>query len=373
MLKSYKYRIYPNDIQKELLSKFFGCNRFVYNLGLETKIAAYVSQKKNLTCFDLQKQVVKLKHTEAVWLNEVPAQSLQMSLRNLDNAYIRFFKEKKGFPKFKSKYGNQSIQFPQGVKIKFKKDVIQIPKLKDIKCVYDRKFTGKIKTVTLSKTTTNKYFASILVDNQKELPAKKPIILSTTVGIDLGIKTLAVLSDGTEIANPKWFRSAQRNLRVQQKSLYRKVKDSKRKEKQRIVVAKVHEKICNQRTDYLQKATTTIIQNFDTIVLEDLGIKNMMKDHCLSKAIGEIGWYSFKTMLVYKAEWYGKNIIEIGRFEPSSKICSTCGTINKELQLKDRTWICKSCNSEHDRDLNAAINIKNIGLGNRASTVNVVR
>ena len=372
MFKSYKYRIYPDDLQKEQLSKFFGCVRFIYNLGLETKIAAYTSQKKNLTCFDLIKQVTDLKNTDALWLSECPAQALQMSLRNLDNAYTKFFKGG-GFPKFKNKYKKQSIQFPQKVIVNFTTGTIQLTKLGKIPIIYDREFTGTIKTVTLSKTTTGKYFVSILVDNQKELPAKKHIIEATTVGIDLGIKTLAVLSNGSSIPNPKWFRNAQKNLRVQQRSLARKVKGSNRQEKQRLIVAKVHEHIRNQRNDYLQKATTEIIQNYDTIVLEDLGIKGMMKNHCLSKAIGEIGWYSFKTMLVYKAEWYGKNIIEIGRFEPSSKICSTCGTINKELQLSDRSWTCQSCSSTHDRDMNAAINIKNFGLRNKPSVANVVQ
>lgn len=371
MLKVYKYRIYPDDIQKGQLSRFFGSCRFVYNLALETKITAYISQRKNVNCFELMKQVVDLKHSEAPWLSECPSQSLQMSLRNLDNAYTGFFKGK-GFPKFKTKYFKQSIQFPQKVYTHFKDNVIVIPKLKKIKCIYDREFTGIIKTVNLYKTTTNRYFVNILVDNQKELPSKKTITESTTVGIDLGIKILATLSNGTKALNPKWFRNTQKNLRVQQKSLSRKVTGSKRKEKQRLVVAKIYEKVRNQRTDYLQKTTTAIIQNFDTIVLENLAIQNMMKNRKLSKAIGEIGWYSFKTMLQYKAEWYGKNIIEIGRFEPSSKICSTCGTINKELQLKDRSWTCSSCNQNHDRDLNAAINIKNIGLRSKPSVANVV-
>lgn len=365
MLKAYKYRIYPDDVQKEQLSKFFGCSRFIYNLGLQTKIAVYASTKKTIGCFELMRQMTELKNTDAIWLQEVPTQMLQMSLRNLDNAYTRFFREKNGFPKFKGKYDKQSIQFPQKVKIKFDKNLIQIPKLKDVKCIYDRQFAGTIKTVTLSKTVTNKYFVSILVDNQKELPVKLPVTESTTVGIDMGIKDLAVLSNGAEVPNPKWFRNAQKNLRVQQRSLARKKKGSNRRGKQRLVVARVHEKIRNQRSDYLHKATTKIIQKYDTVVLEDLNIKGMMQNRRLSKAIGEIGWHEFKRQLQYKAEWYGKNIIEIGRFEPSSKICSTCGKINKNLQLSDRNWICE-CGSHHNRDRNAAINIKNIGLRNKA-------
>jgi putative transposase len=339
----------------------------VYNLGLETKIAAYASARKNISCFDLIKQMKELKDSGQVdWLKECPSQSLQMSLRNLDNAYTKFFKGG-GFPKFKNKYSRQSIQFPQGVF--FRNGNIFFPKLGEMCIILDFPMgEGEIRTTTLSKTPTNKYFVSILIDNQVELPKKKPIKEQTTVGVDLGIKTLAVLSDGTEIENPKWFRKSKANLRRQQRSLSRKQKGSKRREKQKLVVAKVHEKIRNQRTDYLQKATTQIITKFDTVVLEDLNVQGMMQNRKLSAAIGEVSWYSFKTMLTYKAEWYGKNIITIGRFEPSSKICSVCGTINKELKLQHREWTCNKCNTTHDRDKNAAINIKNFGLRNQPAT-----
>ena len=212
-----------------------------------------------------------------------------------------------------------------------------------------------------------------MVDNQAELPKKKPITENTTVGIDLGIKTLAVLSDGTEFENPKWFRAAKANLRRQQRSLCRKKEGSKTRDKQRLVVARCHERIANQRKDYLQKVSTKIIQNFDTICMEDLNISGMMKNEKLSLAISEIGWANFKSMLEYKAEWYGKNIVTIGRFEPSSKICSTCGTINKELSLSDRVWTCQKCSTEHDRDKNAAQNIKNFGLRYKPVQANVVQ
>lgn len=369
MLKAYKYRIYPTNEQKGELQKFFGVCRFIYNLGLETKISAYVSARKNISCFDLIKQAKQLKNDYS-WIGECPSQGIQMSLRNLDNAYTSFFKGG-GFPQFKSKYSRQSIQFPQGVSVDYSQKVIRIPKIKDIDCVFDREFKGKIKTVTISKTTTNKYFASILVDNQAELPAKKPIAERSTVGVDLGIKTLAVLSDGTNFENPKWLRVAKANLRRQQRSLSRKQKDSKSREKQRLVVAKVHERIRNQRADYLHKITTHIIKSFDTICLEDLNVSGMIKSHSLALAISEIGWQQFRSYLEYKAAWYGKNIITIGRFEPSSKICSKCGTINKELRLSDRVWTCK-CGVTHDRDLNAAQNIKNFGLRYKPLQANVV-
>lgn len=370
MLKAYKYRFYPTDEQKQQLACFFGSCRFVYNLGLETKIQAWISAKKNYTCIDLANQMKELKDTEATWLADCPSQTLQMALRNLDNAYTKFFKGG-GFPKFKNKYSRQSIQFPQGTKVDFKKSTIFLPKLKLVNVLFHRQFKGEIKTVTVSKTTTNKYFVSILVENQVNIPAKKKVKEKTTVGIDVGVKTLAVLSDGTIFENKKWLREAKRNLRVQQRSLDRKKKvKGKNYEKQRLVVSRLHEHIKNQREDYLHKISTSIVKNYDTIVLEDLNIKGMMQNHKLAFAIGEIGWHKFNTMLEYKAEWYGKNIIRIGRFEPSSKCCSGCGKINKELKLQDREWTCE-CGETHDRDVNASKNIKNFGLRNKPSNANV--
>lgn len=367
MLKAYKYRIYPSKAQKQDLAKFFGSCRFVYNLGLETKIRAYTDAKKNLSCFELIKQMKELKDTEAKWLSDCPSQTLQMTLRNLDNAYTKFFKGF-GFPKFKHKHSKQSIQFPQHISIN--NGFIFIPKLKGVPIVLHKPLgIGNIKTTTLSKTPTGKYFVSILIDNQNELPKKKPINEQKTVGIDLGIKDLAILSDGTVYQNQKFFRKQKANLRRQQRSLARKQKGSKRREKQKLVVAMVHEKIANQRADYLHKITTDIVNRFDTIVLEDLNIRGMMKNHKLALAIGEIGWYQFISMLKCKSEWNGKNLIQIGRFEPSSKICSNCGTINKELTLKDRNWTCNGCGNYHDRDINAAKNIKNFGLRNKPTSV----
>lgn len=370
MLKSYKYRIYPNEDQINSLNHMFGCVRFVYNLGLETKIAAYLSNKTKIDCFELINQMKQLKDTDAPWLKDCVAQSLQMSLRNLDNAYNCFFKGG-GFPKFKNKKNKQSIHFPQDVKCDFVNTRVFIPKIKWVKCIYDRKFDGDIKTVTLSKTYTNKYFISILVDNKKELPNKKRILEETSIGIDLGIKKIATLSDGTIFENPKFFKKSQEKLKKAQRSLNRKIKGSKSYEKQRIIVAKLHEKIKNQREDYLHKITTSIVKKWDTIVLENLDVKHMMKNHLLALSIGEVGWNKMCQMLKYKAEWSGKNIIQIGRFEPSSKMCSNCGTINKELKLSDREWICKKCGINHDRDRNAADNIKKFGLGNKPLTVNV--
>lgn len=377
MLKAFKYSLNPNAVQKEQLTNYFGCTRFVYNLGLETKISAYTQSKKPVSCFDLMNQMKELKDNEAFWLKECPSQTLQMSLRNLDNAYTNFFRGS-GFPKFKSKHNKQSIQFPQGVSVNFDNNTIFIPKLKDVSIVLSRSFKGTIKTVTVSKTKTNKYFVSILVDTQDKVPNKLPILETTAVGIDMGIKTFATLSDGMSFENPKFLRNSLKRLRVEQRTLSRRyTKDSSFQTnnyyKQKLIVAKLYEYITNQREDYLHKISTLIIKKYDTICLEDLNIQGMMKNHKLSLAIGEVGWNSFETKLNYKAEWYGKNINYIGRFEPSSKICSSCGTINKELKLQHRNWCCNTCNTSHDRDVNAGINIKNFGLRTKPSHANAVQ
>jgi putative transposase len=242
--------------------------------------------------------------------------------------------------------------------------------------VYHRHFKGEIKTVTVSKTSTGKYFVSILVENQKELPKKKHLREKTAVGIDMGVKTFATVSDRTPFDNPKHLRNNLRRLRVEQRKLSRRLKrgakeQSRSYQKQKMVVAKLHEHIKNQREDYLHKASTTIIRCFDTVCLEDLNIEGMMQNGKLALAIGEVGWHKFKTMLEYKAEWYGKSILYTGRFQPSSKLCSHCGTIFKELSLKDRSWTCLSCGTHHQKDANAANNIKAFGLRNKPSTVNV--
>ncbi len=366
MLKAYKYRIYPNQEQKEQLSRIFGQVRFVYNLGLETKISAYTGNKKNINVFDLNKQITELKRNECEWLKESPSQALQFAMRNLDNAYTNFFKGA-GFPKFKNKYGKQSFQLPQGVWLSDDKKQVWIPKLQFTDIDLHREFRGDIKTVTISKSITNKYYVSILIDNKKELPNKQPIKLGTSVGVDLGIKDFVITSDGKKFKNHDFFKSAMKKLRVEQRSLSRKKKESNHCNQQKLKVALLHEYIKNQREDYLHKITKYLVDNYDTICMENLAVSNMMKNNKLSRAISDMGWYKFKQFLEYKCEWYGKNLSLIGRFDPSSKSCSVCGKINKELTLKDRSWKCNSCGTEHDRDINAAINIRNFGLRNQPS------
>lgn len=376
MIKAYKYRLLPTEEHKKILANWFGACRFIYNLGLETKIAAWTSLRRNVSCFDLMRQLTELKKTECKWLSDCSRQSLESALTNLDNAYTKFFKGG-GFPKFKKRSSAQSMQFRQGAKIKDGK--IYLTKIGWIDFIQHRPIgEGEIRTVTVSKTPANGYFVSILIKDDNELPIKKPITENTSVGIDVGLKMFATLSDGQTFENPKYLHEQLKRLRIEQRTLarrYRKGKpvneQSKGWHKQRLVVAKLHEKIANKRKDFLHKTSTAIIKQYDTICLEDLNVKGMMKNGNLAKAIGDVSWYQFSQFLEYKAEWYGKNISYIGRFDPSSKICSNCGNIFKELKLSDRIWTCQKCGSEHDRDHNAAINIKNFGLRNQPISVNV--
>lgn len=365
MLRAYKYRISPNEEQKVLLDKHFGCVRFLYNLALETKSTAYAGNKISLSYNDLSAQLTDLKK-ECDWLREVNSQCLQMALRNLDNSFQNFFKGRASFPNFKKKNNKQSFQLPQSVKVDFKNSCIDLPKFKQpIKAILHRKFEGEIKTVTISKTPIGKYFVSILVDNHKELP--KPIKSNNAVGIDVGIKTFAVCSDGTEYANPKHLRNAMVKLKWMQRQLSKKVKGSNRRNVWKFRIAKQHEKVSNQRKDFLHKATNEITNRFDLVILEDLNIKGMVKNHKLAGAISDCGWNMFETMLKYKSEWKGKKVEYIGRFEPSSKICSTCGIKNDTLTLDVREWTCENCNTTHDRDRNAANNILSFGLRNSSA------
>lgn len=358
--KAYKYRIYPNKEQGELISKHIGCSRWIYNYALNKKNKSYQETGKGLSRFDIQKDLPSLKKEENTsWLKEVNSQTLQASLENLDKAYTKFFKEKKGFPKFKSKKDNhQSFSIPQNTIVDFENGYINIPKFKtNIKCRLHRKFNGIIKTSTISKTPTGKYFISILVELNEELPNKKPLSENKAIGIDLGIKTFAVLSNRVEIENPKHLRKSIEKLKKLQRKVSKKQKGSSNRKKSIVKLAKLHEKVANQRLDFLHKTTYYLVTNYDTLCLETLKANNMMKNHKLAQALSDISIGKFNDILDYKAEWFGCNILRIGQFEPSSKMCS-CGVINKELKLSDRNWVCKSCGTIHNRDLLAANNIK---------------
>ena len=360
MLKAFKYRLYPTNKQSILLNKHIGASRFVYNLALETKQMAWAGNRVNLSCFDLIKQLPDLKK-ECEWLKEINSQSLQVPIRNLDNAFTQFFKGQTKFPSFKKKSNNGSFSIPQSVEIIGEK--LSIPKFKEgIDIVLHRAIKGEIRQATISKTPTGKFFASVLCETGEENIPKVSIEEDTTIGIDLGIKTYLVSSDGKEFENPRFLKKSQSKLKYIQRK-YSKHKGKRTKHK----LAIIHEKVANQRNDFLQKLSSELIKNHDSVAIEDLSIVNMVKNHSLAQSIIDLGWGIFTGCLKYKALWYGKNILRIGRFEPSSKLHSLCGYINKELSLKDREWLCPQCGELVSRDINAAINIKNFALRNHLS------
>ena len=353
---TYKFKLDPTDEQKTLLNKHFGSVRYVYNYFLNQRKTEYLNNKKSLNYYDQAAELTQIKKTNT-WLKDINAQTLQSSLKCLDTAYQGFFNKRTQFPKFKSKKNKNSFTIPQNVRCDGNKLII--PKfLNGIEMIMEREIKGIIKHCSISKTPTGKYFVSILTEMEYN-PVEKT---NKSVGIDLGIKDFLVLSNGTKIKNHRFLKHYERNLKLNQKYLSRKTKGSVRYEKQRIKVAKIYEKITNSRMDLIHKTTTNIINNFDTIYLEDLNIKGMMKNHKLSKAISDVCWGKFIDTLEYKAFWNDKSIIHIDRFFPSSKTCSKCDWINNSLTLKDREWTCPKCGSKHDRDFNAAINIENEGF-----------
>lgn len=366
MLKAYRYRIYPNREQAEKLNQTFGACRFIYNLALETKRYAWEAHRKNITAYDLHKQLTDLKK-DCEWLQVVSRDALEKSILNLDKSYKSFFRGG-GYPKFKKKFSKQSFRTRQALKVNWNENTITIEKIKNIPAVLSREFNGQIRQATISKTPTGKYFISILVQNGKEIPAKPEV--KNALGIDLGLKHFAVTSAGEKFDNPKHLRNSLQRLKVLQRRASRKINGSSNRRKANLKVAILHEKISNQRQDFLHKLSSKLIYDsqVDTICIEGLRVHNMLQNHKLAQSIQDASWSEFFRQLNYKAEWRGMNVIQIGKFEPSSKMCSSCGAINSELTLADREWICK-CGATHDRDLNAAINIKNIALSGKGIPV----
>ena len=352
---TYKFRLDPNQEQQTLLNKHFGSVRWTYNYFLNQRKTEYLNNKKSLNYYDQAAELTQIKKVNE-WLKEINSQTLQYSLKCLDMAYQGFFNKRTKFPNFKSKRNKNSFTIPQNVRYDGTKLIV--PKFLDgIEMIMERQIKGIIKHCNISKTPTGKYFVSILTELQYE-PIQKT---NQIVGIDLGIKDFLVLSNGTKIKNHRFLKHYERILAENQKYLSRKTKQSNRYEKQRLKVARIYEKITNSRMDLIHKTTTNLIKQFDTIYLEDLNVKGMMKNHKLAKAIGDVSWGKFIDVLEYKALWNDKQVIHIDRFFPSSKTCSKCGWINNQLTLKDRNWTCSECGSVHDRDFNAAINILNEG------------
>ena len=362
MVKAFKFRLYPTNTQAVQLKQHIGSCRFVYNWALDQKIKTYEQTGKSISRFDLNKLIPVLK-TSNEWLGEVNSQSLQGMTKHVESAFTRFFREKTGFPKFKSKKNLiQSFPIPQHYSVDFDNNTVKLPKIEPIEAVFHRKFEGELKTATVSRTYKGHYYISILVEDGKELPVKETFTESTTIGVDVGIKDFAVLSNGEKVENPKYLKNSLQRLKVLQKRVSRKQKGSKNRAKAKQRLAVLHDKITNQRNDFQNKLSFKLICENQAVALETLNVKGMVKNHQLAQAISDSACSSFVTKLEYKAEWLGKTILRIGQFEPSSKLCSMCGYHNKELQLKDREWQCPDCKTKHDRDINAAINIKKFAL-----------
>jgi putative transposase len=358
IFKSFKFRIYPNKDQEILMAKHFGACRFVFNHYLNKRKETYLEDKKSLNYYDNANDLTQFKKDENyIWLKEINSQSLQSSLRNLDTAYGKFFRKQSKFPRFKSKYDRQSFKIPQFVKLE--NNELILPKFKSgIKINLHREINGEILFATISKLTTGKYYVSITCEVQHK-PYDKT---GSSVGIDTGIKNLAILSDGTTYENIRSLNIKLKKLKYNQKQLSKKVKGSSSRNKQKQKLAIVHEKITNIRKDYLHKVSTEIVKNHDIISVEDLAVKNIMKNHKLAQAMSDVSLGSFYSMLEYKCSWNDKQFVKIDRFFPSSKTCSECGWINQDLTLNIREWTCLSCGETHDRDFNASKNILKQGL-----------
>ncbi len=360
MLTAIKVRLYPSNEQQVALSKSFGCARWYWNHALNACIQHYENTGKTLPLKNYKGLLPQLK-VEYPWLkSDCYSAVLQCVAINLNKAYANFFEGKAKFPRFKSKNHRQSIQYPQNVTIV--KDCLNIPKIGEVKAVFHRAIEGKIKTVTISKTPTDKYYASILVENDGENSQTSG---EKIIGIDLGIKDFAIVHDGEQVAkysNPKHLKRHERNLARKQKKLARKTKGSKSRNKFRKLVAKVHERVSNSRQDFLHKLSRRLVNESQVIVVENLNVKGMVRNRKLSKSISDVGWGMFVNFIDYKLKDRNGQLVEIGRFFPSSKTCFCCGHIVDELPLNIREWNCPACKTHHDRDGNASKNIRAEGI-----------
>ena len=392
MKRGYIYRIYPDKEQKTLLEQHFGGVRFLYNRSLSIKNLMYSRFKINITEIDLNNNLTLLKELHP-WMKDLNSQSLQQTNRNLLTGFKNFFEGNGAFPIKKSKKDNNfSFQVPQNYQINLTSSKVYLPKVGWMKVVLHRDFLDKkfienelvtkevdgeiildqklnkefkiLKTLTVSRTSAGRYHVSILIDDHVPEPELIAFTEETTIGIDVGIKSFATLSSGEIIENPKFLKNSLMKLKKLQRSVSRKQKGSKNRRKAIAQLAKQHQLIANQRNDFQHKVSMKIISESQAACLEDLNVSGMVKNHCLAQAISDVGWSEFIRKLMYKAKWYGKTILQISRFDASSKLCNVCGYKKDDLTLDTREWECPSCKTLHDRDINASINIKKIALDN---------
>ncbi len=375
--RAYKFRIYPNAEQRVLLAKHFGCCRFVYNYFLETREKAYKERKERISLFETHHMVAEMRKTEQYsWLKEIYGHSLQSALRNLDSAYQKFFKARREGkavpiirngkptgrlmyePRFKSKRDNaQSVTFPD--KVKVVDGQLKLPKFRTaIKMKMHSPLGGRICHATVSRSVTGKYYVSILCEEDIPLAQK----VSGQIGIDLGIKDMAVCSTGERVANPKFLERGERHLKYLQRQVSKKKKRGMNRRRARMKVSRHHEKVASRRKDYIHKFTIRTVRENQTVCVEDLNVKGMQSNHHLAKSIGSVAFAEIARQLEYKCRWYGRGFVKVPRFYPSSKTCNHCGYVNHALTLGDREWICPNCGKEIDRDLNAAKNIEVKGI-----------
>ncbi len=418
MMRAYQFRVYPTADQQQNLSRYFGASRYVWNWALQlikdnfnhTEMIRYSwggdpatsNEEDALTmkfhgCKDTSLELFNIDATKCSllltpaarrkagrlpcglqhepglkdvqpWLHDVPDKILRYSLRNLGTAFKNFFKADKngarrGYPKHKTRRDHQSIQFQgENVRLDTRTGLMSVPGLKNVEVRLHRSMDGKIGTTTISKTKSGKYYVSFQVDDGRDLPLTKPVSRDRVIGIDVGLASYISTSEGDKIDGLQPLREAEQRLAVLQRRLSHKQKGSKNQDKARLKVSRMHEKIANQRSDFQHKLSRELVDNHDAIVLESLNIKGMVKNHHLAKSISDAGWSEFMRQIKYKADWAGKTVVEIGQWEPSSKTCHSCGHKLDKLTLDVREWACPKCGTAHDRDINAAINIKAMGM-----------